>query len=121
MTDSIDLEPESKPIRRGSCFGAILFLLVIGIIPIFTCRLITLGTVQLGSEDGNFLNIYMLQDPEQEGVGVQWTRSFDEEAVCTRTKVRFFMFAGEGENLDYCSCTFEPDSRPLPNSCVLSE
>ena len=121
MAETIETNQEPKRVGRLGCIGAILFLIIIGVIPIFACRLITAGTLQFGSEDGNFLNLFMLQEPEQEGLGVQWTRSFDEEAVCTSTQVRYFMFTGTGENFDYCACTHQPDARPLPTGCVLSE
>ena len=119
MAESI--EQDQKRIGRLGSVGAVLFLIVIGIIPIFACRLITNGVLQFGNEHRNFLNIFMLQEPEQEGIGVQWSRAFDDEAICTRTTVRYYMFEGEGENLDFCSCTNEPISRPLPSGCVLSE
>ena len=121
MADSSDQDQERKSVGRLGCVGAIIFLIVIGTLPIFACRLVTTGVLQFGNEQGNFLNIFMLQEPEQEGIGVQWSRSFDDEAICTSTSVRYFMFEGEGENLDYCSCTNDPVSRPLPDGCQLSE
>lgn len=121
MAETIETGKESKRVGRLGCIGGIVFLIIIGIIPIFACRLVTTGVLQFGNEESNFLNLFMLQEPDQEGVGVQWTRSFDDEAVCTSTQVRYFMFSGEGENLDYCACTNQPVSRPLPAGCVLSE
>ncbi len=121
MAESIDTEQDEKRVGRFGCVGGILFLIIIGMIPIFGCRLVTTGVLQFGNEDGNFLNFFMLQEPEQEGIGIQWSRSFDDEAICTSNSVRYFMFAGEAENLDYCSCTNEPISRPLPSGCILSE
>ena len=121
MEDSMEIEGDEKRVGRLGCVGAVIFLIIIGIIPIFACRLITNGVLQIGNENGNFLNVFLLQEPEQEGVGIQWSRSFDDEAICTSTSVRYFMFEGEGENLDYCSCTHEPETRPLPTSCELSE
>lgn len=110
-----------KTVPRGSCFGAAVLLLLLALLPYFGCRLITQGVLQFGNETGNFLNIFLLQEPDKEGLGVQWTRSFDDEAICTRSTVRYFMFDGEAENLDFCECTNQPVSRPLPDMCSLSD
>ena len=117
-----EIEPDQDPrnITWRSCVGALIFLIILGLIPLFGCRLVTQGVLQFGDEEGRFLNIFMLQDPDQEGIGMQWSRAFDDEAVCTRTTVRYYMFVGEGENFDYCECTNEPVSRPLPDMCVLT-
>ncbi len=121
MAESIESAPDEKRVGRFGCLGGIIFLIIIGSLPIFACRLVTTGVLQLGNENGNFLNIFMLQEPDQEGIGVQWSRSFDDEAICTSNTVRYVMFEGEAENLNYCSCTNEPISRPLPSGCILSE
>lgn len=122
MAENEDNRPQTGQTHTWrSCVVALFFILLIGLLPLFACRLITQGALQFGNEQGRFLNIFMLQDPDQEGIGVQWTRAFDDEAQCTRTSVRYYMFVGEGENLDFCECTQEPPSRPLPEMCVLSE
>ena len=117
----VELESVPRPYTWRSCVVALIVILLIGLIPLFACRLITQGVLQFGNEQERFLNIFMLQDPDQEGIGVQWTRAFDDEAQCTQTTVRYYMFVGEGENLDFCECTQEPVSRPLPDMCILSE
>lgn len=113
---------DPRNITWRSCVGAIIIMLILGLIPLFGCRLVTQGVLQFGNEDGRFLNIFMLQDPDQEGIGVQWTRTFehDNNATCTQTSVRYYMFAGEGENLDYCECTSASSPIPLPDMCVAS-
>ena len=116
-----DLDAAPRTYTWRSCMVALIVILLIGLIPLFACRLITQGVLQFGDEQGRFLNIFMLQEPDQEGVGVQWTRAFDDEAQCTRTTVRYYMFVGEGENFDFCECTEMPVSRPLPDMCILSE
>jgi len=121
MSDNqAEITPEARPYTWRSCLGVLVLLILIGLVPLFGCRLVTQRVLQFGNEDGRFLNIFMLDEPDQEGIGVQWTRSFDDEAVCTRTKVRYHMFVGEGENFDYCECLNEPVSRPLPDMCVLA-
>lgn len=119
---NLEIETDQEPsnITWRSCVGALVFLIILGLIPFFGCRLVTQGVLQFGNEHGRFLNIFMLQEPDQEGIGMQWSRAFDEEAQCTRTKVRYYMFVGEGENSDFCECTHEPVSRPLPDMCVLA-
>ena len=117
----IDLDSTPRTYSWRSCVVALTVILLIGLLPLFGCRLITQGVLQFGDEQGRFLNIFMLQEPDREGIGVQWTRSFDAEAQCTRTTVRYYMFVGEGENLNFCECTQQPVSRPLSDMCLLSE
>ncbi|MFT5193104.1 MAG: hypothetical protein ACI9EW_000911 [Cellvibrionaceae bacterium] len=116
----VETDQEPRNITWRSCVGAIIFLIIMGIIPIFACRLVTQGVLQFGNDQNRFLNIFMLQEPDQEGIGVQWTRAFDDEAMCTQSSVRYFMFVGEGENFDRCECSVEPISRPLPDMCILT-
>ncbi|MFK7804079.1 MAG: hypothetical protein AB8G95_20770 [Anaerolineae bacterium] len=115
-------DQDPRNITWRSCAGALILLIILGLIPLFGCRLVTQGVLQFGDEDGRFLNVFMLQDPDQEGIGMQWTRTFehDDQAVCTRTTVRYYMFVGEGENLNYCECSNVSISESLPDMCVLT-
>ena len=95
-------------------------LLLIATLPIFACRLASAGQMSFGELPENYLNIFLLQEVGQEGIGIQRTRRValpDSDATCIRTSVRYFMLSGEGENLDSCACDANAPAENLPNGC----
>lgn len=114
-----DVEPR---VSYRSCITTIFIMLLIALLPIFACRLATAGQMSFGELPENYLNIFLLQEPGQEGIGVQRTRRIDipgNETGCIRTSVRYYMVSGEGENLDSCSCDSSVSLENLPSGCQI--
>ena len=114
----IEITPPPSGRRRGkSCLSGLLIFIVMAACPILFFNLLFNGQLVLGSETNQW-RIFLLQETGQEGVGVQHTRLIDEDAGCQRTTIRYFMFAGEGENNEYCSCLSAESA--IPAGCVAS-
>ncbi len=104
--------------RRGrGCISGLLIFVVMAACPIIFFNLLSNGQLTFGPETNQW-RIFLLQETGQEGIGVQHTRIVDEEAGCQQTSIRYFMFAGEGENNVYCSCM--SDSADIPAGCISS-
>jgi hypothetical protein len=101
-------------LRRLVYLAAILIWLLIMSFPTFAFLLATRGQIQIGNNDGRYVRVFLLQEPEAEGIGVEQQRLLREPVGCRRTSVRYFMWAGEGQNVSFCGC-FDPSTgAPLP-------
>ena len=60
---------------------------------------------------GDTLRIFLVQDIDNQGLGIQWNRRAGEEANCLRTSVRYLLWKQSEEtlNVDYCRCYDEGD------------
>lgn len=79
--------------------------------PAFFCALVlNSGELVWGDDPDDQVRVFLMQERGQEGLGVQWTRplsSDSSEPLCTQTTVRYWMWAGEGENATMCTCAGE--------------
>jgi hypothetical protein len=100
--------------RRIIYLVVILAWLLIMCFPTFAFLLATRGQLQVGNRDGRYVRIFLLQEPEAEGIGVEQQRLLSEPIGCRQTSIHYFMWVGEGENVSYCQC-FDPSTgAPLP-------
>jgi hypothetical protein len=60
--------------------------------------------IQAGGSDGAHVRLFLLQEAEKEGVGIEWQRPLPLTDGCYKTAVTYVMWAGEGENITYCAC-----------------
>lgn len=90
--------------------------------------LATEGQIEIGDNQSG-LRLFLLQDTDSQGLGLQWTRSYTNTTVnnesastCSRTSLRYFLWEGETseQNSDYCQCFNAQNGQPLPlNACSL--
>lgn len=102
-------------LRRLAYF--VFFMLWLGVM-LFPCMAFTLAMqqqIQIGSSEGSHLRVFLLQEEDTEGVGIEWERPYlRAQATCHITTVAYMLWAGEGENAVYCQCqdpqtgTFSP-------------
>lgn len=110
------IPPQQEPtVSYRSCVGAVIVMLILAILPIFACRLLATGKIEFGELPNNYVNIFVLQEPGKEGLGFQWSRTVDDENQCIQTTARYFMFEGEGEDIDFCGCAI--DGETIPDFC----
>ncbi len=88
--------------RLGYVFIFIAWLLVM-LFPVFAFQLATKGELAWGEETGRQVRVFLLQDKNAEGIGVQSTRP-QPNSACFTTTVRYYMWVGEGQNSQYCQC-----------------
>ncbi|MEM7116839.1 MAG: hypothetical protein AAF614_30690 [Chloroflexota bacterium] len=71
--------------------------------PIVAILLASQGELDIGSERRH-LRLFLVQEDENQGVGIQWTRPRLFESECLKTNLGYIMWVGEGENATYCQC-----------------
>jgi hypothetical protein len=113
--------------RAGYLLILLLWLVIIGF-PIAAFLLATQDQIQIGSHD-NGIRLFLLQETNNQGLGLQWTRPYDDSASaaqsqnsCTQTTLRYFLWAGDSQNqnADYCQCFDSQTDQPLPlGACSL--
>ncbi len=119
----------SKWLRRLLILLFVLFWLVVILTPTLAFVLARNGQVQVGRTEGRHWRLFLLQEPDTEGVGLERGRPVappleaPPSVSCLRTTVNYWLWAGEGNGADYCQCTdtvtgdvtqFIPPACPLP-------
>lgn len=84
-------------------FGIVLF-------PAMAFILASNQQIQLGSGPQRHVRIFLLQEPESRGIGVEWARRAGNFPSCAETRLVYLMWRGEGEGTRYCSC-FDSNGR----------
>lgn len=78
-------------------------------LPILAFVLAARQQIQIGGDEHSHLRIFLLQEKDAEGVGVELARPFSTNPPCSQTNVRFFMWAGDPKNVTFCQC-FDPQT-----------
>jgi hypothetical protein len=84
-----------------------IFLLVwfgIVLLPALAFVLASNQQIQLGSDPQRHVRIFLLQEPESRGIGIEWARRAGVASGCSETRLAYLMWRGEGERARYCSC-----------------
>jgi hypothetical protein len=102
--------------RRLGCLLLFLLWLVVMSLPLLSVVLAARGQIQLGGEEGAQARIFLLQERNVEGVGVEWSRPLRREPGCRRTAVLYLMWRGQGENIRFTSCEPEANLKKLPTT-----
>lgn len=89
--------------RRLLYFFIFIVWFVVMSFPIVAILLASNGELEIGS-DRRHLRLFMVQEDENQGVGIQWTRPRLFEPDCLKTNLSYVMWVGEGENASYCQC-----------------
>lgn len=91
--------------------------------PVVAVLLATQNQIQIGEEQGRQVRLFLLQEPEQEGIGLEWARPVGrgDEAPCLQTSIFYLMWVGEGQNVTFCQCFAGDGSlqESYPGSCTL--
>ena len=109
--------------RRLGCVAGFFVWLFVMILPILACVLISRGQLTWGGNQQDQIRVFLLQEPDLEGIGYQWTRPANDDATCIRTTVRYpIMFEGVAEDSDSCQCmTTDIPPEDVPPLCALPE
>lgn len=101
-------------LRRLGYLLIVVVWLVVMAFPIFAFTLAGRGELTFGDTAGNHVRLFLLREPDAEGVGLVWTRPYRANAACTQTSVTYIMWEGQSENTRYCQCGAEEN---LPDGC----
>lgn len=100
-------------LRRLGCFAAVIIWLVVMLFPTFAFLLAARGQLQFGNDVDNHLRFFIVQEEESAGVGIEWTRPYQEN--CTQTSVNYVLWEGNnGQSTSYCQCFDQATGDPLP-------
>lgn len=95
-----------KPwLRRLAYLTVTLIWLLFISLPACAFLLAARGQIQIGDQDGRHLRIFLLQERNLQGLGVEQTRPLHGEPNCLRTTIRYYLWEGVGENTAFCRCT----------------
>lgn len=73
--------------------------------PVVAVVLATQKQIVVGRDQGRQLRLFLLEEREQEGVGIEWTRPVETGGErCLQTRLTYLMWVGEGENVTFCRC-----------------
>lgn len=92
----------------GRSIILIIWLFLISL-PLFALTLAARQQITIGSEEDNHLRIFLLQEKDAEGIGIELARPFSADPFCIQTTVRYFMWTGEPEDTTFCQC-FDPQT-----------
>ena len=81
--------------------------------PVVAFILAIQGQIQVGN-DVRHLRLFMLQEPDVQGIGFEWTRPLRQQPPCSRTTVNYLLWEGEGEDVAFCQCYDPLTNEPLP-------
>lgn len=92
----------------------VLIWLIVMSFPALAFLLATRGQVMLGSDPGSGIRLFLVQEPDFEGVGMEWTRPLRRQPTCSQTTVRYLMWEGEAEPVSFCQCSDALTGEVLP-------
>lgn len=98
-------------LRRLLILLFVLFWLAVILTPTLAFVLARNGQVQLGRTEGRHWRLFLLQDVDTEGLGLERGRPVappleaPPSVSCLRTTVNYWMWSGVGYAADYCQCT----------------
>ena len=98
----------------------VFFWLLLISIPTLTLVLAASKEIKIGGEQ-TYLRIFLLQEKDAEGIGLEISQFFSKVPFCSQTDVRYFMWTGEPDNVKYCHC-LEPQTgyslQFIPGACA---
>jgi hypothetical protein len=94
--------------RLAYLLGILLWLLVLSI-PFFMFALAARQQLQIGAAQENHIRLFLIQEKDAEGIGLEIARPEPDNPNCAQTSVRYFMWSGEPENVTFCHC-FDPQT-----------
>lgn len=98
-------------LRRLLMLGFVLFWLALLLTPTLAFVLARNGQVQIGRAEGRHWRLFLVQEADSEGLGLERGRPVPAPAdapdgvSCLMTSVSYWMWTGDGPAVSYCQCT----------------
>lgn len=89
--------------RRGGYLLVVVVWLAVMACPVVSFLLAVRGQIQIGDDPASQLRVFLVQEDDAAGVGIQWTRRTGGDH-CSRTSLRYLTWAGRAEGSSYCTC-----------------
>ncbi len=97
-------------------FVIVVWLAVMGL-PILAFSLAGKGELHFGED----VRLFLVQEEDAEGVGIEWKRPLPPPSSCFRTTVTYIMWQGRTDNTAYCQCYDLQTGSPLPAELLTCE
>lgn len=112
-----------RRLRRLLYLLFFLLWLLLMALPLLGVILAVRQQIEIGDVPGNQLRLFLLQEVEVRGVGVEWTRPAQGTSGCVQTTLTYLLWRGKGENARYCRCYDGTGNLrdSYPGSCRLTE
>lgn len=91
-----------KWLSRLGCLLLILLWLLAMTFPFVAINLARNEQLQIGTDAGTHLRLFLISEEDFNGIAVEWTRETGGLYQCRQTSVSYWMWEGEGENVSYC-------------------
>jgi hypothetical protein len=107
-------------LRRLLYALVVLVWLLLVIAPLLAFVLAARGQIQFGSDPRRHLRLFLVQEEDAQGIGLEWLRPSRSQSACSSGSLTYFMWEGEGQNASFCQC-YEPITNELdsvaPQAC----
>lgn len=100
--------------RRLLYLVGLLIWLGFMVFPVVAFFLATSGQVMVGDNGRSHLRLFLVQEDDGSGVGIEWARRSRQDDACLKTSVNYVLWEGEGETAVYCQCQAENGSQLIP-------
>jgi hypothetical protein len=104
----------STPLRRLLYLALVILWLLIMALPFVAFTLAARGQILLGDQAEAHTRLFLLNDEDKQGVGLEWVRSAGDESHCWSGRVLYFLWQGEGQNATFCQCLDPQSGAALP-------
>ncbi len=91
-------------LRRLAYLLVLTLWLLLLAFPAVAFMLATRDQIEIGSDPARHLRLFLVSEPDAQGVGVERARPVRERAGCSQTTISFLMWEGQSESLVYCQC-----------------
>ena len=93
-------------LKRIGILLLLILWLVLMIVPFVSIVLATRGEIAVGGETESGFRLFLLQEKQHQGLGIQWRRSIGSHDDCLKSSVYYLLWQGSGENINaaYCHC-----------------
>lgn len=103
--------------RRLLYLFLVVIWLAIMLFPFLAAVLAIQGQIEVGGNGRSHVRLFLVQQPEAEGVGITWTRPLRAQSDCRQTSLVYIMWRGEGENVSFCECETPEGDPVIPATC----
>lgn len=100
-------------IRRLTYATILLVWLLIMSFPALAFFLATNEQVQIGDDGRSHLRLFLVQEEEFNGVGIEWQRQVRGQDNCWRNSVQYVLWEGENQPVTYCQCVDPTTGAPI--------
>jgi hypothetical protein len=89
-------------------------------LPLLAFTLAARNQLQWGEPGRNHIRLFLIQESDAEGIGLELARMVSDSPACLETRVRYLMWSGAPDNVTFCQCMDEQSGAALsatPGAC----